>query len=66
MKEYKIGEQILLEVVQADYISEERRCKGCFFKNGTHCNIAAIEHKCSMGSRSDGKNVIFVEKKGKQ
>jgi len=54
-----------LEVVQADYISEERRCEGCFLKNGTHCNIATIERKCSMGSRSDNKNVIFVEKKEK-
>ena len=56
MKEYKVGEQITLEVEEAP----KGGCEGCFFENiltPHHC-----EDMCMSCCRSDDKNVIFVEK----
>ena len=59
MKEYKVGEQVILEV------QENLDCKKCFFYNnykGYRATICSIIHNCKSYRRSDGKNVIFVEK----
>jgi len=66
MKEYKVGEQITLEVRETF-----EGCEGCFFgDNKDICHNPTINEwaegfLCDANSRSDGKNVIFVEKKGK-
>ena len=55
MKELKVGERVILEVVEATSFS----CQDCFFaKEGEACH----EH-CSSSDRSDGKNIIFKEVK---
>lgn len=55
MKELKVGEKIILEVVEVKCIS----CQDCFFaKEGEACH-----EYCSASDRSDGKNVIFKEVK---
>ena len=55
MKEYKVGEQIVLEVKETESFLT---CMGCFFFGAsTPCNLL-----CNKSERSDGKNVIFVEK----
>ena len=63
MKEYKVGEQITLEVKEAF-----EGCEGCFFgdkydvcHNPTY-NGWGEGFQCDANNRSDGKNVIFVEK----
>jgi len=62
MKEYKVGEQIVLVVEEAS----NDDCLGCVFtvKNGGCCE-PQVYGSCCARNRSDGKNVIFVEKKGK-
>lgn len=53
MKELKVGERIILEVVEATSIS----CQGCFFaKEGYACPDYCY-------TRLNGKNVIFKEVK---
>ena len=53
MKELKVGEKIILQVVEVTHIS----CQDCFFaKEGYAC-----PDNCSSSDRSDGKNVIFKE-----
>ena len=55
MKELKVGERIILEVVEVECIS----CQDCFFaKEGEACH-----EYCSASDRSDGKNIIFKEVK---
>lgn len=55
MKELKVGERIILEVVEATSFS----CQGCFFeKEGFACTP---DYCCY--NRLDGKNVIFKEVK---
>ena len=55
MKELKVGEKIILQVVEVTHIS----CQDCFFaKEGYAC-----PDNCSSSDRSDGKNVIFKEVK---
>ena len=58
MKEYKVGEQItfqgkVLEVVE----TKKPTCTGCFFDSK---NLDT--QKCMPNERSDGNNVMFVEK----
>ena len=55
MKEYKIGEKISLEVVEAD--ENLMDCEGCFFVDD---DVACVGGCCSA-DRSDHKNVIFKE-----
>lgn len=51
MKELKIGERIILEVVEVGCIF----CQDCFFAiEGEACH-----EYCSASDRSDGKNIIF-------
>lgn len=62
MKEYKVGEQIVLEVQEVKTDS----CLGCFFfSERGDCERPTTMGYCGEVNRSDGKNVIFVEKKGK-
>ena len=55
MKEYKVGEEITLVVKE-----EPKSCMGCFFFESPISNICW--KLCAGDHRSDGKNVIFVEK----
>ena len=57
MKEYKVGEEITLVVKEVKGI----HCHECFFcDNDNGCSNSSTE--CLAVCRSDGKNVIFVEK----
>nr|WP_297001527.1 hypothetical protein [Prevotella sp.] len=53
MKELKVGERIILEVVEATSLS----CQGCFFEKEGYCPTDYCYN------RLDGKNVIFKEVK---
>lgn len=59
MKEYKVGEEIVIEVKEAP----NNDCFGCIFtvRNGACCE-PEVYGSCCARSRSDHKNVIFVEK----
>lgn len=61
MKEYKVGEQIVLEVkeISGKQSAFPNKCDLCFFNKDGICSIS-----CLRDERSDGKNIIFVEKKG--
>ena len=37
-------------------------CNGCYFDRNELCIANAYIPRCSAGTRSDGRNVIFVEK----
>lgn len=52
MREYKVGERIVLEV------KENHSCEECFFNNGISCSSPS-GLRCDPLSREDGKNVIF-------
>ena len=56
MKEYKVGEEITLVVKEKNTTS----CFGCFFNSRLGCEQTKDALRC--WHRSDGKNVIFVEK----
>lgn len=62
MKEYKVGEEITLVVIESF-----SGCEGCFFNENDIChnptyNDWAEGFRCGTTDRSDGKDVIFVEK----
>ena len=62
MKEYKVGEQIVLEVKEANICMHS--CDGCLFNSeigGCGITIKSLGH-CDAKHRTDNKNVIFVEK----
>ena len=54
MKELKVGERVVLEVVETETVT----CTGCFFDSMNICSVAL---KCT--NRSDHKHVIFKEVK---
>jgi len=56
MKEYKVGEKIILEV------QEQGDCQECFFNVEGTC-YAPTTIMCCDG-RTDNKNVAFIETKG--
>ena len=58
MREYKVGEEITLVVKEASVVYPFH-CKGCFFHELLDDCFGL---NCSSVYRSDGKNVIFVEK----
>ena len=60
MKEYKIDEEIILEVKENTFNNPKHPCKGCFFFDTPVRGACFL--MCESGNRSDGKNVIFVEK----
>lgn len=55
MREFKVGERIILEVIETTCIA----CEDCFFAKEEY----ACPDNCSSTERSDGKNVIFKEVK---
>ena len=59
MKEYKVGEKIELEVQET---KAGANCFGCIFDENGLCCVTSDDFCCSAHERSDGKNVIFVEK----
>ena len=56
MKEYKVGEQIVLEVQETPI----GRCEGCFFLDTPM--FGDCYPMCDSIVRSDNREVIFVEK----
>lgn len=58
MKELKVGERIVLDIVQA----ETTTCAGCFFESKGVCEVWR-KYPCVRARRSDDKNVIFKEVK---
>lgn len=59
MKEYKLGDKIVLEVVQISQ-SQSKRCNGCYFREN---NCLCPHLLCGGFERSDGRNIIFKEVK---
>lgn len=62
MGEFKVGERVILQVV------EQKGCDGCFFGDDDTChnptyNDWANGFECQPEDRSDGKSVIFKEVK---
>ena len=63
MKEYNIGEKIILEVEEVTENIFER-CVDCYFNtNAAFYEDGCMEIPCDTFSRSDKKNVIFKEVK---
>ena len=57
MKEYKVGEQIVLEVQES---KGPMHCDGCFYQDSAVCQWVV---NCFARDCSDGKNIIFKEVK---
>ena len=60
MKEYKVGDEITLVVKENTFNDPRHPCKGCFFFENSIRSVCYL--MCNSHCRSDGKNVIFVEK----
>lgn len=58
MKEFKVGEQIILEAVETD----KESCEGCFFNSKNECEVYR-EYPCSKKKRTDYRSIIFKEVK---
>lgn len=60
LKDLQVGDQIILEVKE-----KQIACEGCFFRNITSsCSAHGLNYlPCDARARSDGKDIIFVEKK---
>lgn len=58
-KEYKIGERIVLDVVENDTVT----CTGCYFDNGKSACQMWKKYPCIKTRRKDRKNVIYKEVK---
>lgn len=58
MKELKVGERIVLDIVE----TETATCNGCFFDSKDICEVVR-KYPCGRQQRSDRKNVIFKEVK---
>lgn len=54
MKEFKVGERVVLEVVE----TETPTCVGCLFDSKNICEVG-LKCLCEASRRSDHKNVIF-------
>lgn len=62
MKEFKAGENVAFEVVEAP--NANNLCDGCYFSSEYGCRKdLRIFGACSSGRRSDGKNIVFKEVK---
>lgn len=57
MKEFKVGEKIVLEVKENTFEDPKHPCKGCFFFD------MPMGGACYSMCYSDGKNLIFKEVK---
>lgn len=62
MKEYKVGEQIVLEV-QVNPLKDIESCNGCYFENTPM--FPTCHKMCEARLRSDGTDIIFIKKKGR-
>ena len=60
MREYKVGEEITLVVKESP--DENTSCEWCLFYENGECLRPNKMGECLKNWRSDGKNVIFVEK----
>ena len=60
MKEYKVGEQFTINVETIER-TESMSCMDCMFGNNKDL-LTCSNMACLASERSDGKNVIFVEK----
>ena len=60
MKEYKIGERIVLEV-QENPMTDIESCNGCYFENTPM--FGTCYRMCDARLRSDGTNIMFKELK---
>lgn len=58
MKELKVGERIVLDIVATETVT----CEGCFFDSKDSCGVWR-NCSCASKQRSDHKNVIFKEVK---
>lgn len=58
MKELKVGERVVLDIV----VTETATCAGCFFESNGVCEVWK-KYPCARIRRSDHKNVIFKEVK---
>jgi hypothetical protein len=58
MKELKVGERVVLDIVE----TETMTCEGCFFDSKDVCEVGR-KYPCARKLRSDRKNVIFKEVK---
>ena len=58
MKELKVGERVVLDIV----VTETATCAGCFFDSKNICEVRQ-KYPCMEARRSDHKNVIFKEVK---
>ena len=71
-KEYKIGEKILFvfKVLTPVENMDSDLCRGCFIKEHlpSHCLWLTrnVIGECGSSSRSDRKNVVFIEIKDKE
>ena len=62
MKEYKVGEQFTINVETIERRKGQIDCtKYCIFGNNKDLSTCS-DMNCISSERSDGKNVIFVEK----
>lgn len=61
MKEFKVGERIVLEVKENGFKDPNFPCMECFFFNLPMMGVCYS--MCEGRLRSDGKNVIFKEVK---
>lgn len=61
MKEFKVGEKIVLEVKENGFKDSNFPCMECFFFNLPMMGVCYS--MCEGRFRSDGKNVIFKEVK---
>lgn len=55
MREYKVGERIVIEVVEGN------KCEERFFATSTGACIAYSNYPCAARSRKDHKNVIYKQ-----
>ncbi len=58
MKELKVGERVVLDIVTTETIT----CAGCFFESKGVCEVWR-KFPCASIRRSDRKNIIFKEVK---
>lgn len=58
MKELKVGERVVLNIVATETIT----CAGCFFDSKGACEVWR-KYPCASIRRSDRKNIIFKEVK---
>lgn len=59
MKELKVGERVTITL---EVVEHNNGCIGCFYHIFGRCSVNG-ELKCSIYTRSDGKDIIFKKVK---